>query len=267
MEQRLIDFSKKYNFFARNNMISQIKLAKKRYNITDNEFNVLKQRKILTNVEPEQIVVKQQKIYKKSHPHKSWFDFDDIKFDPAANRGMFNVDQLFENSRLFNKIDNLGVAPENKKKHFFDQIGKNDDKCINRRKFIDGEILSLGESEEQFNRYESFPCITNRQYNIPPKIQYKQLIHYNQDASTICGQQRMIDSVIGSIVDRTKNNGSIMDNSKEIVDSNPYEHYFNYIDDDIQTADHVVLPMPVGGHDSRQFNHVNVRSEFERDIY
>ena len=49
------------------------------------------------------------------------------------------------------------------------------------------------------------------------------------------------------------------------VQSNLQEHYFDYIDEDIQTADHTVLPFPRGGTMTRDENHKTARP-YTRDI-
>jgi hypothetical protein len=48
--------------------------------------------------------------------------------------------------------------------------------------------------------------------------------------------------------------------------SNPAEHYFDYITDDSQKPEHVVLPFPRGGSATRQTNKTTARP-YKRDIY
>lgn len=48
--------------------------------------------------------------------------------------------------------------------------------------------------------------------------------------------------------------------------SNPAEHYFDYITEDMQQPDHVVLPFPRGGSATRQTNKTASRP-YKRDIY
>ena len=45
-----------------------------------------------------------------------------------------------------------------------------------------------------------------------------------------------------------------------------FEHHFDYISEDIQNADHVVLPFPRGGEDTRRWNKESAQTYY-RDIY
>jgi hypothetical protein len=48
---------------------------------------------------------------------------------------------------------------------------------------------------------------------------------------------------------------------------NPSEHYFNYITDDIQNPEHVVMPFPRGGISTRADNHKYKNKNYNREIY
>lgn len=48
--------------------------------------------------------------------------------------------------------------------------------------------------------------------------------------------------------------------------SNPAEHYFDYISEDIQEANHVVMPFPRGGTATRLDNHKTARPYYQREI-
>lgn len=56
--------------------------------------------------------------------------------------------------------------------------------------------------------------------------------------------------------------------SKSYGYKNPSEHYFDYIDGDIQKPEHTVLPFPRGGMQTRYDNHGDkYRPKYGRDIY
>lgn len=48
---------------------------------------------------------------------------------------------------------------------------------------------------------------------------------------------------------------------------NPHEHYFDYISPDIQDPEHVVLPFPRGGFNTRLQNKQNNNNQITREIY
>jgi hypothetical protein len=47
---------------------------------------------------------------------------------------------------------------------------------------------------------------------------------------------------------------------------NPSEHYFDYINDDLQKPEHTVLPFPRGGIQTRNDNHGRTRPVYQREI-
>jgi hypothetical protein len=54
--------------------------------------------------------------------------------------------------------------------------------------------------------------------------------------------------------------------AKSFGHDNLFEHNFDYISDDIQNPDHVVLPFPRGGEDTRRWNKESAQPQY-RDIY
>ena len=48
---------------------------------------------------------------------------------------------------------------------------------------------------------------------------------------------------------------------------NPHEHFFDYISSDIQDPDHVVMPFPRGGYNTRLHNKHNKQESYEREVY
>lgn len=54
---------------------------------------------------------------------------------------------------------------------------------------------------------------------------------------------------------------------KSLGFKNPSEHYFDYINPDLQTAAHTVIPgVPRGGVDTRALNHKKVRTTVQREV-
>jgi hypothetical protein len=67
----------------------------------------------------------------------------------------------------------------------------------------------------------------------------------------------MMDEIQYGMPERTK---------KTYGFDNPYEHYYDYIDGEIQDPDHVVLPFPRGGYSTRLDN-TDQKKLYKREVY
>lgn len=222
MEPRILEFVRKYNYFKTNGLDEQMKNLRHEYNITEKEMNLIIKNKLLDIKNLIDMMITKKDEPKMKEKKRKIPSFEDYKFEKPKNRGMFKP---------------------TKKHPFYEDIGRDEDKCR--------------------NIYELQSCITNRQYNTPPKIQYNETIHYNQDDKIINNQHKMIDSIIDDIITKTENKKNKF--YKNNRNQNTFENQFSYISDDIQNVDHVVFPIPVGGFDTRQYNHFNAKTEYEHE--
>ena len=80
MDSRIIEFVRKYNFFAKNNMKNQLSNLKREYNITDQEMQMIIDKKMLTSINPDLLIASKEKKYTEEHKTRGFFDFESIKF-------------------------------------------------------------------------------------------------------------------------------------------------------------------------------------------
>ena len=225
MEPRLLEFIRKYNYFKTNGLDGQIEISKNEYNITDDEMKLIIRNKLTAPNGMKNLI--------------DMMDRDKKKFKIKEKRRKIPSYEDYH----FEKPKNRGMFVPSKKQPFYEDVGRDEDRCE--------------------NIYELQPCITNRQYNTPPKIQYNEMIHYSQDDKIISNQHEMIDSIIDDILTKTSDREDTFYKNKKT--QNIFENQFSYISDDIQNADHVVFPIPVGGFYTRQYNHFTARTEYERE--
>lgn len=93
---------------------------------------------------------------------------------------------------------------------------------------------------------------TNKNYKPMPYLGYKE---GNRNIDLESDMQQGLPSRL--FTQKAKSHGYI----------NPQEHYFDYISPDIQDPDHVVLPFPRGGYNTRLHNKQRHEEKIEREVY
>lgn len=176
--------------------------------------------------------------------------------DLQNNSSYLNNKALSNNNDFSKIIGNLNSYANNEEVKY--QYSSEMD---NETKRIKPSLNSRGKSYHNTSRYQSVPYMGS-------KTGLKDISIESELRSGDMNPQYKINNDWTRKRDNEsnlKNNSFVNSKAKTVGYDNPVEHYFDYISNDIQDPNHVVLPFPRGGIDTRQDNH-SVAKPYTRQI-
>ena len=284
LEPRLQEYIKKKKFYKQNNIDPNISLEKE-FSITNKDKKILKD--FLNG--KKNMYLKGNKYNEpkfdgknKSFPSKSFRDDDprvlkvnNIKYNNnIPNRGMFysdTFDGYYEKDMM-----PLDVKMDSRDFGSYDIPEKYDDREVinglfttdnthdnnngwnlNETKFNPRIDPKIDPGIEENNKFES-------QYRINPIVDYSKLSNKNGNSYGFTNPgTKFIKNNMNTELETLLVRGMPSNNkSKSYGYRNPDEHYYDYISDDFQHPDNVVLPFPQGGEGTRQYDKGLARNNY-----
>ena len=255
------------------------------------------------------------------------FDQYENNFDyQSGNNVKVDYNQNFNQNYQNNNQNNYGQNYNqnyNQSNQIYNSQNFTNQNYINQNQSNKNNNFFLEDTYSPFNQYSiNYTPKSVLKYNNEPKLQYKQVLHYQQDGKSSIDNpdENNLDNIIGKLDTYTdqsntmyttnssldfenkinipsnntcknylntsryvpvplkwKKGGPVKqeDNiqcslpnrsAKSLGMKNPSDHYFDYISDDIQNPDHVVLPFARGGISSRLSNQQCAKEYRKREI-
>lgn len=200
------------------------------------------------------------------------FDLDDTRFDPRSDPKMFAGRE--ENSRDAShyQVRRKQVSNKHKKKvasrrkksmkdiiGYTNDVNNNMDVTIFPNSRLD-TLMNMSDRYKKLDEpvYQDVPNMKYEKDYVVPNITYRS----NQNLTS----DYLGDNEYGDVnLETCMTHGMPTHTTKSYGYRNPSEHYYQYIDDDIQDPDHVVLPFPRGGIPTRLEN-TQTAEPYYRDV-
>ena len=282
LEPRLQEYIKKKKFYKQNGIYTDVSIEKE-FNITNKDKKILKDflngKKNMYLKGNKYVEPSSNKSEKKIFPSKFYRDdsrvlkVDNInRNNNLPNRGMFysdTLDEYYEKDMtpLDVNMDMRDFAINNRPENYQEKYNNEEDInglfttddsdkvygwSLNETKFNPRIDPKIDPGVEDKNNY-------NSQYRINSNMPTFKDHMYTNKESVALTTKGSVALTKGSVALTELENSLVRgmpsnNKSKSYGYRNVDEHYYDYIDDDFQHPDNVVLPFPRGGEGTRQFD-------------
>jgi hypothetical protein len=195
------------------------------------------------------------------HDYKNTSCYDRHMQD-TGNAGYYNKYELntynkVPNINYHNVIPNSQSLDQNKYKKHNKKYNKDMKKIIGEYDEYGKQITPLFEQQgEMDTQYKmNFPSCSSKGKKHIDSSKYKAMPYmgWGEQVRDVDTENELVRGMTDS-------------KAKSFGYDNLFEHNFDYISEDIQHPDHVVMPFPRGGEDSRRWNKESAQTHY-RDIY
>lgn len=333
LEPRLVEYLKRKQFYEDNDINSPIGLEKQ-YSITKDDIEKIKKFNLNQNIESDSESESEAEDYENQYKQnkrknlKTKVNFEDDSHLLECTNSKFPMTNIYDarleriNEKVRREKDankyrgnttNLQKSYDMYSRNFSSTTSKDFEgefNLDNIKEEINKVNDKIYEANSNYNTHELVNPPSKHQYNVPPKIQYNQQLHYQKNNSNQNTLGKGYISYKKPELPKFQNQNKFdMDTKTHIVSNNcrksdlnmlyegvaemtnaplknidfenyvkygyptskarslgfenPYEHQFQYIDEDIQNPDHVVFDRPMA---SRLDNKTQQKFT-QRDIY